>query len=75
MDKEFEKVFSGIESRYLRELNKKLDLPESVKKELEDISTKIISVFAEKNMTYENAYFMLELVNDVLKLKSTRVKL
>lgn len=75
MDKEFEKVFSGIESRYLRELNKKLDLPEPVKKELEDISTKIISVFAEKNMTYENAYFMLELVNEVLKLKSTRVKL
>ena len=75
MDKEFEKVFSGIESRYSHELNGKLDLSEEMKKELEDISTKIISIFVEKGMTYGNAYFMLELVRDVLKLKSTRVKL
>lgn len=75
MDKEFEKVFSKIESRYTRELNEKLDISEELKKELGEISTKIISIFAEKNMSYERAYWMLELVSDVLKLKSTKVKL
>lgn len=75
MDKEFEKVFSKIESRYTRELNEKLDISGELKKELGEISAKIISIFAEKNMSYENAYWMLELVSDVLKLKSTKVKL
>ena len=75
MDKEFKKVFSKIESRYTHELNEKLDIPESVKKDLEEISTKIISIFAEKDMSYEDAFWMLKLVNDVLKLKSTKVKL
>lgn len=75
MDKEFEKVFSKIENRYLSELNKKLDVPEPVKNALEDISTKIISIFVEKDMSYENAYYVLDLVSDVLKLKSTKVKL
>lgn len=75
MDKEFEKVLSKIKSRYTSELNEKLDIPERVKKDLEEISTKIISIFAEKDMTYEDAFWMLDLVSYVLQLKSTKVKL
>ena len=75
MDKEFEKVISKIESLYLRELKQKLEIPEKAKKNFEEVSTKIISIFEEKDMTYEDAYWMLDLVSYLLKLKSTKVKL
>ena len=75
MDKEFEKVISKIESNYLRELKQNLEIPEKAKKDFEEISTKIISIFVEKDMTYEDAYWMLDLVSYLLKLKSTKVKL
>lgn len=75
MDKEFEKVISKIESLYLRELKQKLEIPEKAKKDFEEVSTKIISIFEEKDMTYEDAYWMLDLVSYLLKLKSTKVKL
>ena len=75
MDKEFEKVISKIESHYLRELKQNLEIPEKAIKDFEEISTKIISIFVEKDMTYEDAYWMLDLVSYLLKLKSTKVKL
>lgn len=75
MDKEFEKVIFKIESHYLRELKQKLEIPEKAKKDFEEVSTKIISIFEEKDMTYEDAYWMLDLVSYLLKLKSTKVKL
>jgi hypothetical protein len=75
MDKEFEKVISKIESHYLHELKQNLEILEKAKKDFEEISTKIISIFVEKDMTYEDAYWMLDLVSYLLKLKSTKVKL
>ena len=75
MDKELNKVLSKVEGRYLHKLNRKLEIPEDIKKELEEISSRIIAIFEEKSMSYASAYNMLDLVHEVLQEKSTRVKL
>ena len=75
MDKELNKVLSKLEGRHGQRLNQKLDIPEDIKKELEEISSRIIAIFEEKSMSYASAYNMLELVHAVLEEKSTRVKL
>lgn len=75
MDKELNKVLSKLEGVHSRRLNQKLEIPEDVKKELEEISSRIIAIFEEKSMSYASAYNMLELVHAVLEEKSTRVKL
>ena len=75
MDKELNKVLSKLEGRHGQRLNRKLDIPEDVKKELEEISSRIIAIFEEKSMSYASAYNMLDLVHAVLEEKSTRVKL
>lgn len=75
MDKELNKVLSKLEGVHSQRLNQKLEIPEDVKKELEEISSRIIAIFEEKSMSYASAYNMLELVHAVLEEKSTRVKL
>ena len=75
MDKELNKVLSKLEGRHGQRLNRKLDMPEEIKKELEEISSSIIAIFEEKSMSYASAYNMLDLVHAVLEEKSTRVKL
>ena len=75
MDKELNKVLSKLEGRHGQRLNRKLDMPEEIKKELEEISSRIIAIFEEKSMSYASAYNMLDLVHEVLEEKSTRVKL
>ena len=75
MDKELNKVLSKVEGRYLHKLNRKLEIPEDIKKELEEISSRIIAIFEEKSMSYASAYNMLDIVHAVLEEKSTRVKL
>ena len=75
MDKELNKVLSKLEGGYLHRLNQELEIPEDIKKELEEISSRIIAIFEEKSMSYASAYNMLDLVHKVLEEKSTRVKL
>ncbi|UXY41086.1 hypothetical protein N8I82_07720 [Granulicatella adiacens] len=75
MDKELNKVLFKLEGRHGQRLNRKLDMPEEIKKELEEISSRIIAIFEEKSMSYASAYNMLDLVHAVLEEKSTRVKL
>ena len=75
MDKKLNKVLSKLEGRHGQRLNRKLDMPEEIKKELEEISSRIIAIFEEKSMSYASAYNMLDLVHKVLEEKSTRVKL
>ena len=75
MDKALNKVLSKVEGRHGQRLNRKLDMPEEIKKELEEISSRIIAIFEEKSMSYASAYNMLDLVHAVLEEKSTRVKL
>lgn len=75
MDKELNKVLSKLEGIHGQRLNRKLDMPEEIKKELEEISSRIIAIFEEKSMSYASAYNMLDLVHAVLEEKSTRVKL
>ena len=75
MDKELNKVLSKLEGRHGQRLNRKLDMPEEIKKELEEISSRIIAIFEEKSMSYASAYNMLDLVHAVLEEKSTRVTL
>ena len=75
MDKELNKVLSKLEGRHGQRLNRKLDMPEEIKKELEEISSRIIAIFEEKSMSYASVYNMLDLVHAVLEEKSTRVKL
>ena len=75
MDKELNKVLSKLEGTYCHRLNQELEIPEDIKKELEEISFRIIAIFEEKSMTYASAYNMLDLVHKVLEEKSTRVKL
>ena len=75
MDKELNKVLSKLEGRHGQRLNRKWDMPEEIKKELEEISSRIIAIFEEKSMSYASAYNMLDLVHAVLEEKSTRVKL
>ena len=75
MDKELNKVLSKLEGIHSRRLNQKLEIPEDIKKELEEISSRIIAIFEEKSMSYASAYNMLDIVHAVLEEKSTRVKL
>lgn len=75
MDKELNKVLSKLEGTHCHRLNQELEIPEEIKKELEEISSRIIAIFEEKSMSYASAYNMLDLVHKVLEEKSTRVKL
>ena len=75
MDKEVNKVLTLLKERYARLKQKDYDFPEKEKKLCDEVVTRIISIFEEKSMSYEEAYNMLNLDHEALLYKSTKVKL
>ena len=64
MDKEVNKVIMLLKERYARLEQKDYDFPEKEKKLCDEVVTRIISIFEEKSMSYEEAYNMLNLVHE-----------
>ena len=64
-----------LKERYARLEQKDYDFPEKEKKLCDEVVTRIISIFEEKSMSYEEAYNMLNLVHEALLYRSTKVKL
>ena len=60
MDKELNKVLSKLEGRHGQRLNRKLDMPEEIKKELEEMFQRL-----GNNIEYDNTYGNMSLIEVV----------